>query len=147
LRRAELAAPHPLVVPIDAGRPAYSGRTMPHVRRNAEGALISLHRDAEPGADEFLPDEHPEVQAFVGRDGSGDGFARLDADFIRVLEDLIDVLIRAKVINITDLPIEARSKLYSRKGHRATSSLSDLNLLGDQTGASGTVLPDFGALR
>ena len=105
---------------------------MPYVRRNAEGRPLSLHREAESDAQEFLPDDHPEVLAFVGQ--TADGFAQLDADFIRVLEDLIDVLIRGKVINITDLPMQARQKLYSRKGHRATSTLSELNLLGDEQG-------------
>jgi hypothetical protein len=122
---------------------------MPYVRRNAEGRPISLHRDAEPQADEFLADDHPEVLAFIGLDGVVDdgGFARLDAQFIRVLEDLIDVLVRNKVINITDLPMEARQKLYSRKGHRANSSLSELNLLGDTPGLGGTSLADISVFR
>ena len=108
---------------------------MPYVRRGADGALTSLHRLPEGGASEFLPDDDPAVQAFVGRGyagAAGSGFARLDAEFIRVLEDLIDVLIRGRVINVTDLPADAQKKLYSRKGHRQPSALSDLNLLGDQ---------------
>ena len=40
---------------------------MPHVRRTADGRIESLHRPVE-GA-EFLDDEHPDVQAFVGNDG------------------------------------------------------------------------------
>ena len=68
------------------------------------------------------------MRAFVGADA---GFGQLDADFIRVLEDLIDVLIQRKVINVTDLPTDARRKLYSRKGRRHASPLSALGLLGD----------------
>jgi hypothetical protein len=132
---------------------------MPYVRRNAEGSPASLHRQPEADADEFLPDDHPEVLAFVGQDssaadaGAGAAFAQLDADFIRVLEDLIDVLIRGKVINITDLPMQARQKLYSRKGHRANSTLTELNLLGDQGdqtslgGLGGASLGDLSAFR
>ena len=123
---------------------------MPYVRRGADGALTSLHRLPEGGASEFLPDDDPAVQAFVGRGdagAAGSGFARLDAEFIRVLEDLIDVLVRNKVINITDLPMEARQKLYSRKGHRANSSLSELNLLGDTPGLGGTPLGDVSVFR
>ena len=123
---------------------------MPHVRRASDGTVDSLHRFADAGAAEFLDDADPEVQAFVGNTGAaGDGaFARLDADFIRVLEDLIDVLVRAKVINVTDLPAQARSKLYSRKGQRRPGMLSELNLLGetgdfdDRAAATG-----FGGLR
>ena len=104
---------------------------MPYLKRAADGSITSLHRQADAAATEFLADEHPEVQAFVGNDDVLQRFAQLDAGFIRVLEDLIDVLIRAKVMNLTDLPIQAQRKLFSRKGHRAPSALSELNLLGD----------------
>lgn len=116
--------------------------TMPYIRRNAEGALLSLHRQAEAGAPDFLPDEHPEVQAFVGR-GGADGFEQLDADFIRVLEDLIDLLLRKNVINATDLPVDARKKLFARKGHRSPTVLGELNLLGERSAIDGSLAPDF----
>lgn len=115
---------------------------MPYIRRNADGDLISLHRLAEAGADDFLPDEHPEVQEFVGR-GETRGFGRLDADFIRVLEDLIDLLIRRNVINVTDLPADARKKLFARKGHRSPTVLGELNLLGERSDIDGDLAPDF----
>ena len=60
---------------------------MPYIRRNAEGRVDSLHRSADPGT-EFLPDGHPEVQAFVGG-GTRPEFDQLDADFVRVIEDEI----------------------------------------------------------
>ena len=41
--------------------------------------------------------------------------SRLDADFIRVLEDLVEVLIDKGVINLTDLPPEAQQKLSERR--------------------------------
>lgn len=124
-------------------RPRRQNRvTMPYIRRNAEGDLISLHRLAEAGADDFLPDEHPEVQAFVGLGDAG-GFERLDADFIRVLEDLIDLLIRRNVINVTDLPADARKKLFARKGHRSPTALGELNLLGERSDIDGDLAPDF----
>lgn len=41
-----------------------------------------------------------------------------DADFIRVLEDLIDVLIANGTIRLTDLPPEALAKLHARKQAR-----------------------------
>jgi hypothetical protein len=101
---------------------------MPYAARDADGAITSLHALAAAGASEFVSDDDPAVRAFVG---AADGFGQLDADFIRVLEDLIDVLIQRKVINLTDLPADARRKLYSRKGHRHASPLSALGLLGD----------------
>ncbi len=92
---------------------------MPYVLRHASGEIDSLHRTATPHASEFLPDHHPEVQAFVGRsvDGRAD-FSVLDADFVRVIEDVIDTLIVKNVLNITDLPAGAQAKLFARKSFR-----------------------------
>ena len=101
---------------------------MPYVRRDAQGTLLSLHRTAEAGASEWLDDADPLVLAFLP---PADGFQRLDADFIRVLEDLIDVLIDKHVINMTDLPEAARDKLAVRRDHRRPSPLAGLNLLGE----------------
>jgi hypothetical protein len=103
---------------------------MPFIRRNAEGAVDSLHR-RDDGGQEFLPDDHPEVRAFLGAPAPGDGFASLDADFIRVIEDVIDTLISKNVINITDLPPEAQTKLFGRKGYRERAGKDALRLFGD----------------
>lgn len=105
---------------------------MPYVRRDAAGQIASLHRAPEPGADEFVPDTDAQVQAFVSRPAASadDEFLRLDADFVRVVEDLIDVLIARNVINITDLPPEALAKLHSRKGYRGRAQQRALDLFG-----------------
>ena len=87
---------------------------MPYVLRDAQGAIASLHRESVPGA-EWLADGHPDVQAFLGRTAE---FERLDADFVRVIEDLIDTLILRNVISITDLPPQAQAKLLARKSLR-----------------------------
>lgn len=100
---------------------------MPYVRRNAEGAIDSLHR-LDDGGLEFLADGHAEVRAFVGETGGHDGFNRLDANFVRVLEDLIDTLITKNLLNITDLPEQAQAKLLARKSFRERSSKRSLRL-------------------
>jgi hypothetical protein len=107
---------------------------MPFIRRNAQGAVDSLHRRDEGGA-EFLPDDHPEVRTFLGATAApapAEAFASLDADFIRVIEDVIDTLISKNVINITDLPLEAQTKLFSRKGYRERATKDALKLFGDE---------------
>lgn len=54
----------------------------------------------------------------------------LDSDFVRVLEDLIDVLIANGTIRLTDLPPQALAKLNARK--QARQQLKDsLNLIND----------------
>ena len=101
---------------------------MPFVRRNADGRVDSLHRSATE-ATEFLPDEHPDVQAFVGNaPGASEDFSRLDADFVRVIEDVIDTLIVKNVLNITDLPEQAHAKWFARKSFRERVSKSSLRL-------------------
>ncbi|NYT63862.1 hypothetical protein H0A66_16210 [Alcaligenaceae bacterium] len=42
----------------------------------------------------------------------------LDADFIRVLEDLIDALLANGSLRLTDLPADALAKLNQRKSAR-----------------------------
>ena len=44
--------------------------------------------------------------------------SELDADFVRVLEDLIDALLDKGVLRVTDLPPEAMAKLHARKSAR-----------------------------
>jgi hypothetical protein len=101
---------------------------MPYVHRNAFGQIDSLHKNAAPEAHEFVADEHPDVQAFVGRPAAPEDFSRLDADFVRVIEDVIDTLIMKNVLNITDLPAEAQAKLFARKSFRERVTRNSLRL-------------------
>ena len=112
---------------------------MPYVRRDAQGALLSLHRQPEGGATEWLAEDDGRVRSFMGQPDAI-GFAQLDADFIRVLEDLIAVLVQRRVINMTDLPAAARDKLAARRDHRQLTPLAELNLLGDAPDDGGAVL-------
>jgi hypothetical protein len=120
---------------------------MPFVRRNAQGLVDSLHRDGDGQALEFLPDDHPDVRAFLGAPVQPEAFGRLDADFVRVLEDVIDTLIIKNVINITDLPEQAQAKLFARKTFRERVTRHSLKLFGD-SGFSGVIDDSrFGELR
>ena len=57
----------------------------------------------------------------------------LDADFIRVLEDLIDALLANGTLRVTDLPPQALEKLNRRKQVRERLRNS-LDLLPDDDG-------------
>ena len=116
---------------------------MPYVRRSPEGRIDSLHRSDEGGL-EHLPEDHPDVRAFLSASAAGaptpadtTRFAEMDADFVRVIEDVIDTLIVKNVIAVTDLPAEAQTKLFSRKSFRERVSGQSLKLFGD--GETGTV--------
>jgi hypothetical protein len=104
---------------------------VPYARRDATGRLQSLHREPSGPDDPELPASDPEVRAFLesgGGSADGSDFVRLDADFVRVIEDVIDTLIVRNVINLTDLPAEAQAKLLQRKSFRERAQRNALHL-------------------
>jgi hypothetical protein len=103
---------------------------MPYVRRNAEGSIVALLAEPEPGAQELLPSTHMEVLAFLGVAGGVAAFGTLDADFVRVTEDLIYTLIEKGVLQFTDLPPEAQRKLNARQSFRGRRIEGALDILG-----------------
>lgn len=103
--------------------------TMPYIRRSPEGAITALLANATPDAGEYLPATHPEVCDFLGV-ATSHNFSGLDAEFIRVMEDLIDVLTDKNLLRLTDLPVEAQRKLLARKDMRKRMK-GALDLLGD----------------
>ena len=117
---------------------------MPYAVRNAAQEITSLHRH-DPGVGELLAPDDPQLRAFLGLDdtapegeaGSG-AFGRLDADFVRVLEDVIDALTSRNLINITDLPELAQAKLFARRSFRDRSAQHALHLF--ERGAMGDVI-------
>jgi len=103
---------------------------MPYVRRNAEGAIVALLAESAPDAQELLPSNHMEVLAFLGVDGGVAAFGTLDADFVRVTEDLIYTLIEKGVLQFTDLPPDAQRKLEARESFRGRRMDGALDILG-----------------
>lgn len=91
-----------------------SGTTF-YISRDAQGQIATISRTAFDGS-ESLPQDAPEIAAFLGKDAS---FSTSDAEFVRVLEDLIDTLISKNIIRHTDLPLAAQRKINTRKGMRS----------------------------
>lgn len=91
---------------------------MPYVRRDAQGRIESLHRHPQPSATEFIEPGDPQLQALFGEHAEPETFEALDASFVRVAEDLLELMIAKNLLTITDLPIEAQNKLLSRRGLR-----------------------------
>lgn len=88
-----------------------------HVVRSADGSIQSLSRLQQPDS-EMLDEHNPEIQQFFNAGRAEPTFDAADADFVRVIEDLIDTLIMKNVIRHTDLPEAAQRKLMLRKGLR-----------------------------
>lgn len=102
---------------------------MPYAVRDSQGRISSVHRH-DPGLGEQLLPNDVELQAFLGTDDADPQgtFDQLDADFIRVLEDVIDALVSRNLITITDLPGIAQTKLFDRKSYRERRPTSALDL-------------------
>ena len=88
--------------------------------RGPDGSIQTLSRHALPGST-AVAEHSAEVTEFLNRSPSV-GFSESDAEFVRVLEDLIDTLITKNVIRHTDLPPAAQKKLMLRKGLRSRIS-------------------------
>jgi hypothetical protein len=103
---------------------------MPYARRNAQGSIVALLAESEFDASEFLPSHDARVQAFLELTSNEASYAELDADFIRVTEDLIYTLIDRGVLQFTDLPADAQRKLLARERFRGRDLSGALNLPG-----------------
>lgn len=95
---------------------------MPFVIRDVSGQIVALSEVPLLGAEE-LPPGHPEVMAFAARLTTAPAeppaaFATSDLAFIRVMEDLIEALIRKGALALTDLPAPAQDKLMERRALR-----------------------------
>ena len=93
---------------------------MPYARRNALGEIESLHARPTPEAVEAVGADSPEVLRFLGLEpgAAAPGFSALDREFVRVLEDLIDLLVVKGVVGAGELPVAAQAKFLARKEHR-----------------------------
>ncbi|MGH1374567.1 MAG: hypothetical protein ACRBBW_21200 [Cellvibrionaceae bacterium] len=96
---------------------------MPYAVRNALGEITALLRAPSIGAEELLPANHPEVEAFIKDSESLDpklALADSDRDIARVTEDLIHLLTAKNLILFTELPTAVQQKLLNRERLRSS---------------------------
>ncbi len=89
---------------------------MLYVIRNESGQVAGISESFQAGA-ESLPNDAPEILAFLARLG-GSGFLASDLALIRVIEDVVEVMIRKNLLTLTDLPGAAQDKLVGRRALR-----------------------------
>ena len=92
---------------------------MPYVERSADGKIIGVRTAPGSNCTEEKPLSDHEVLDFL-RNNLDNGVAeklisQSDAGFIRILEDVIDLLIRKHIILFTELPEMAQRKIIERK--------------------------------
>ena len=104
---------------------------MNYVERDEDGNIVAIHKKPDRNAQEAMSLLDEEMLRFL--DKSGDlgtyleSLSSSDAGMIRVIEDLIDILIKKKIILFTDLPEQAQEKILSRKNVR--EQLSDVSIM------------------
>ena len=100
------------------------------VERDAAGNIIALHNKPQPGVEEQKSIMDDEILEFLDHSVDTDPWVQLlslsDTSIIRILEDLIDLLIRKNVILFTELPEEAQKKIRERKRVRKKITPDDL---------------------
>ncbi|GHE22701.1 tryptophan synthase subunit beta like protein [Halomonas urumqiensis] len=102
-----------------------------YVKRGDDGRIELVSRDQTPECSESLAADSPELLDFLMEESAGGGRARFHASdlaFVRVLEDVIELMMDKGVIRFMDLPEAAQDKLMDRQSLRRR--LNGLNLVG-----------------
>lgn len=96
---------------------------MPFVKRDTNGRIAAVFTEAIEDGLESIDSHSQELATFLSPGTDKDeairrSFSEADAGFIRVLEDLIDVLIQRGHIQFSDFPEAAQKKMMDRRGLR-----------------------------
>ena len=92
---------------------------MPFVKRDAAGDITAVSARPAGGCREEVTADDPALASFLATLQAGrNALADTDQDFVRVLEDVIDLLVERGVFSMQDLPEDARSKILRRKALR-----------------------------
>lgn len=89
---------------------------MAYIKRDKKGRIQALYIDKTDEAEEKADLSSPEILEFFAQSDNETKFNFIlsDLQFIRVLEDLIDILIEKNIITITDFPAAVIEKLLER---------------------------------
>ena len=103
---------------------------MPFLKRDDTGMIVAVSQLEAAGFEEEVAENDEQLAGFLsGLNTGGSSLDSSDQDFIRVLEDVVELLINKGIILFTDLPDSAQQKMMQRQ--RMRSELQDrLNLIG-----------------
>jgi hypothetical protein len=99
---------------------------MPYVQRDSEGLIAAVSLVPQEGFAEKVADDDPALLQFLDRVGDANDLARTDLEFVRVLEDVLEVLIARNVLLFTELPEPAQAKILARQAMRRGEDVLDL---------------------
>lgn len=88
---------------------------MLYVARDSDGTIREIYPVAMGNAQEALAADNPEVMQFIHERWRRHELETLDKDFIRTIEDVIELLMAKNLILFTDLPAVVQEKLMRRR--------------------------------
>nr|WP_163503504.1 tryptophan synthase subunit beta like protein [Halomonas socia] len=102
-----------------------------YIKRNDAGDIEQVSRVMTSECREPLASDSPELATFLNAAARQENneLRQSDLEFVRVLEDVIEVLMNKGVISFTDLPDAARDKLMARQNLRRR--VNDVGLMDD----------------
>jgi hypothetical protein len=103
---------------------------MPYVKRDDQGTIIAIGESSGTGFIESLSNDDPEILAFLERINIATSIGATDQDFVRVLEDVVELLVAKGVILFTELPASAQQKVMLRQQLRSELG-AKLDLIGE----------------
>lgn len=99
---------------------------MYYIERDDEGRITRVESMPFAGVVEHYAEDTEEIKEWLHvqtmRKAMLQRLQQSDLEMVRVLEDLIEVLMRKGIISITDLPYAAQNKLINRTQARLTLS-------------------------
>ena len=103
---------------------------MPFVQRDSAHRIVAVSQLPQDGMEPVAADDRELVEFLATLHDEASRISATDQDFVRVLEDVVELLVSRGVILFTDLPDSAQQKMIYRQ--RLRSALpGSLDLLGD----------------
>lgn len=104
---------------------------MPYVKRGEQGEILAVSHEPVEGITEKVELSDPLVNDFLAKVNPGASpLSETDQSFVRVLEDVVQLLIDKGVILFTELPVFAQEKISLRQRLRKEQNRA-LNLIDD----------------
>ena len=90
---------------------------MHYIKRNERGDIVAVSQEALPGFVESAESDESEIMAFSSSLAEQEHveLSRSDLDFVRVLDDVIELLMAKNVIQFTELPDASQEKMLMRR--------------------------------
>ncbi|CAI8197739.1 MAG: Uncharacterised protein [Marinobacterium sp. xm-d-530] len=90
---------------------------MHYIKRNERGDIVAVSQEALPGFVESAESDESEIMAFSSSLAGQEHveLSRSDLDFVRVLDDVIELLMAKNVIQFTELPDASQAKMLMRR--------------------------------